>query len=223
MFASKSVATRRSAQTAPPTNRNPPGRKPGGPFSFRPAPLSRGPRPRGGSAARPGRARRSTSCSDSASRRLPAGPAWRKTFARLPPFPASMPKLQQRAATANEYALYALLLAQPLTGLGQTIFRGAPFQLGLWRTPALTAANHPLAAAFGALHEWGATALSSCAHCISAPPYFTPSSLATVCFSACCRVRRRPRSRRRKGARKYAARADGDGARQQDAQARRAR
>jgi hypothetical protein len=43
---------------------------------------------------------------------------WRHGFAYLPPFPASMPKLQQRIAKFNEYALYTLLLAQPLSGLG---------------------------------------------------------------------------------------------------------
>src|SRR5579863_2120713 len=34
---------------------------------------------------------------------------WRHGFAHLPPFPASMPKLQQRLAKLSEYALYALL------------------------------------------------------------------------------------------------------------------
>ena len=84
---------------------------------------------------------------------------WRKTRARLPPFPAGMPKLQQRAARANEYALYAVLLAQPLTGLGQTIFRGQPFPLALLKMPALASANQPLVSACRTLHEWGATAL----------------------------------------------------------------
>jgi superoxide oxidase len=46
---------------------------------------------------------------------------WRHAFAHLPPFPASMPKLQQRIAKLNEYGLYALLLMQPLTGLGNTL------------------------------------------------------------------------------------------------------
>jgi cytochrome b561 len=41
---------------------------------------------------------------------------WRHAFAHLPPFPASMPKLQQRLAKLNEYGLYGLLLVQPLTG-----------------------------------------------------------------------------------------------------------
>src|SRR5262249_53524595 len=34
---------------------------------------------------------------------------WRRRFAYLPPFPDTMPKLQQRVAKLNEYSLYALL------------------------------------------------------------------------------------------------------------------
>jgi|SRR5579872_4510255 len=86
--------------------------------------------------------------------------AWRASgAARLPPFPASMPKLQQLAARLNEYGLYALLLAQPLTGLGDTVFRGRPFTLALWRVPALVHADKPLFHAFHAAHELGAIAL----------------------------------------------------------------
>jgi cytochrome b561 len=36
--------------------------------------------------------------------------AWRRRFAYLPPFPESMPKLQQWIAKVNEYGLYVLLL-----------------------------------------------------------------------------------------------------------------
>jgi cytochrome b561 len=85
--------------------------------------------------------------------------AWRLRFARLPPFPASMPKLQQSAAKLNEYGLYAVLLLQPLTGLGDTVFRGRPFTLIVWRIPALTPPDKPLFHALHALHELGAVAL----------------------------------------------------------------
>ena len=84
---------------------------------------------------------------------------WRIAFAHKPPFPASMPTLQQGAARLNEWGLYALLLAQPLTGLGDTVFRGHPFTLVVWRVPALTHADKPLFHAFHALHEAGAVAL----------------------------------------------------------------
>ncbi len=47
--------------------------------------------------------------------------------AHLPPFPKSMAMLQQRIAQANEFGLYGLLLLQPLTGLGDTLFRGHAF------------------------------------------------------------------------------------------------
>ena len=65
---------------------------------------------------------------------------WRRNFADLPPFPPSMPKLQQSIAKANEYGLYALLLTQPITGLGNVLFHGRPFSLLIWEVPALTVA-----------------------------------------------------------------------------------
>ena len=84
---------------------------------------------------------------------------WRTCFAHKPPLPASLSKLQQLAARLNEYALYALLLLQPLTGLGDTVFRGRPFVLAIWRVPALLHADKAAFHALHALHEWGAVAL----------------------------------------------------------------
>ena len=84
---------------------------------------------------------------------------WRARFAHKPPFPASMPAPQRWAATLNEYGLYVLLLLQPLTGLGDTVFRGRPFTLGFWRLPAVTHADKPLFHALHGLHELGAIAL----------------------------------------------------------------
>ena len=46
---------------------------------------------------------------------------WRHNYAYLPPFPEGMPRLQQTIAKANEYGLYALLLVQPITGLGRVL------------------------------------------------------------------------------------------------------
>jgi cytochrome b561 len=85
--------------------------------------------------------------------------AWRQWFAWLPPFPAHMPKLQQWAATANELALYALLLLQPVTGLGDTLFRGRSFAILAWRIPALTPRTPWLFKLLHAAHEFGAEAL----------------------------------------------------------------
>ena len=84
---------------------------------------------------------------------------WRLRFAHQPPFPASMSKPQQWTATLNEYGLYLLLLLQPLTGLGDTVFRGRPFTLVIWRAPPLLHADKPVFHALHAVHELGAVAL----------------------------------------------------------------
>ncbi len=84
---------------------------------------------------------------------------WRRTYAQLPPFPASMPRLQQTIAKANEYGLYALLLLQPVTGLGDTLFRGRAVALFFWKLPAVLPKLKPAFQAFHALHEIGALAL----------------------------------------------------------------
>jgi cytochrome b561 len=70
-----------------------------------------------------------------------------------------MPKLQQRVAKLNEYSLYALLLLQPLSGLGMTLFRGRPFALLFWRVPALLSPQPELSQALWSVHEVGAVVL----------------------------------------------------------------
>jgi cytochrome b561 len=84
---------------------------------------------------------------------------WRVRFAHKPPFPETMSKPQRMAAMLNEYGLYALLLLQPLTGLGDTLFRGRAFTLAIWRVPALLHADRPVFHTLHSLHEWGAVAL----------------------------------------------------------------
>lgn len=84
---------------------------------------------------------------------------WRHNFAYLPPFPESMSKLQQTLAKANEYSLYALLLIQPITGLGRSLFRGAPFELFIWQVPALFEQDDAIRHVFGEAHEIGANVL----------------------------------------------------------------
>jgi superoxide oxidase len=84
---------------------------------------------------------------------------WRYNFAYLPPFPKSMPRMQQTIARANEYALYALLLVQPITGLGRVLLRGEPFELLIWEVPALLAPNDAIRHVFVEAHELGAIAL----------------------------------------------------------------
>jgi cytochrome b561 len=84
---------------------------------------------------------------------------WRRNFAYLPPFPQSMPKLQQSIAKANEYGLYALVFLQPITGLGGVLFHGLPFELFIWQVPALLEPNPAIRGLFVAAHEFGAKAL----------------------------------------------------------------
>jgi cytochrome b561 len=84
---------------------------------------------------------------------------WRRGFADLPPFPESMPKPEQWIAKANEYGLYVLLLVQPITGLGEVVFRGRPFTLFFWQVPALLAPYATIRSLFLEAHELGAKAL----------------------------------------------------------------
>jgi cytochrome b561 len=87
--------------------------------------------------------------------------AWRMTFARLPPFPARMSGLHRTAVKASEYALYALLLVQPATGLLTTLFGGRPFALLFWTIPPLLPRDAAIRDAFHATHEFGAWTLAS--------------------------------------------------------------
>jgi superoxide oxidase len=84
---------------------------------------------------------------------------WRHNFAYLPSFPKRMPRIQQAIARANEYALYALLLVQPITGLGRVLLRGEPFELLIWEVPALLTPNDAIRHVFVEAHELGAIAL----------------------------------------------------------------
>jgi cytochrome b561 len=85
---------------------------------------------------------------------------WRLTGAKFPPFPDTMPPVQQLAAKASEYSLYALLLVQPLTGLAQTLYRGKAFALFLWSAPVVVARDRALVHLFHGVHQWGAWALA---------------------------------------------------------------
>lgn len=85
---------------------------------------------------------------------------WRRFGPALPPFPSSMPTIQQWAAKLNEYGLYAVLLIQPLTGLGDSLFRGRAFPLILWTVPALLERNRALADAFHQAHLAGVQILA---------------------------------------------------------------
>src|SRR5713101_7970068 len=78
---------------------------------------------------------------------------WRQ-FSRFPNWPADMPQAMRYAAHWSEYALYALLLTQPILGLLHTNARGERANLFLLgRLPALIGRDLALAKQFLALHE----------------------------------------------------------------------
>ena len=70
---------------------------------------------------------------------------WRQ-FSRFPNWPPDMPQAMRFAAQWSEYALYALLLIQPILGLLQTNSRGDRVDLFfLGQLPALIGTDRPLA------------------------------------------------------------------------------
>jgi cytochrome b561 len=83
--------------------------------------------------------------------------AWRMKWAAFPPYPPAMGRAHRLVAQASEYVLYLLLLAQPLTGAIQSIYRGKPFDLFfILRVPAVVDRDRALVHLFHAVHEWGA-------------------------------------------------------------------
>ena len=87
--------------------------------------------------------------------------AWRLTKASLPPFPPQMTTLHRAVVKLSEYALYALLLGQPVTGMLTTLFGGRPFALFVWQIPQLILRNDMLRAVFHSSHELGAWTLAT--------------------------------------------------------------
>jgi len=85
--------------------------------------------------------------------------AWRLTNAKLPPFPNTMTELHRGTVKASEYALYALLLVQPITGMAATLLRGRAFAIFLWRIPQIMSKDTALVATFDLAHRFGAWAL----------------------------------------------------------------
>ena len=79
--------------------------------------------------------------------------AWRQ-FARFPNWPTDMLQPMRLAAQGSEYALYALLLAQPILGLLQTNAHGDRVDLFfLGQLPALIGQDRPLAWQLLVVHE----------------------------------------------------------------------
>jgi cytochrome b561 len=79
--------------------------------------------------------------------------AWRN-FAKYPDWPSDMSQAMRLAAVASEYALYALLLAQPVLGVLQTNAHGDYVSLFfIGQLPALIEKNRPLAQQLLAAHK----------------------------------------------------------------------
>jgi cytochrome b561 len=78
---------------------------------------------------------------------------WRQ-FSRFPNWPADMPQAMRFAAQWSEYALYALLLIQPILGFLQTNAHGDRVNLFfLVQLPALIGQDRPLAKLLLEVHE----------------------------------------------------------------------
>ena len=78
---------------------------------------------------------------------------WRQ-FSRFPNWPADMPELMRFAAHWSEYALYALLLSQPILGLLHTNAHGDRLNLFfLGDLPAVIGRNRQLAKVLLEAHE----------------------------------------------------------------------
>lgn len=84
---------------------------------------------------------------------------WKAGMARTPALPATVGRHQHLLARANEAALYALLLLQPLTGFLQSIARGKSFALLGANVPVLMAKDKALGHIVHEIHERGAWAL----------------------------------------------------------------
>ncbi len=84
---------------------------------------------------------------------------WRLTH-RPPPLPDSIPRLQQLAAEATHWGLYALLLIQAVSGYIRTVADGFPIEwmdsLGI---PTLLARNPELAKKALFIHEYAVLGL----------------------------------------------------------------
>jgi cytochrome b561 len=81
--------------------------------------------------------------------------AWRLTCMRIPPADPGLPRWQRLAARANAYALYLLLLAQPATGLVDSLFRAHAFPVFGVTVPVLFVRSKAVFHAAHGLHEAG--------------------------------------------------------------------
>ena len=81
---------------------------------------------------------------------------WRKTFAKLPPFPDDMTQLHRTLVQISEYCLYALLIMQPTIGLSAVLTRGRSFPLFWGHVPPLIPHYPTVQVVLMLLHRVGA-------------------------------------------------------------------
>ena len=84
---------------------------------------------------------------------------WRKTNAKLPPFPDDMTQLHRALLQISEYCLYALLVIQPTVGFSAMLTRGRSFTLFWGHVPPLLPHFPTVEAVLFSLHRIGAWAL----------------------------------------------------------------
>jgi cytochrome b561 len=84
---------------------------------------------------------------------------WRKTNAKLPPFPDDMTQLHRTLVQISEYCLYVLLVIQPTIGFGAVLTRGRSFTLFWGHVPPLIPHYPTVEAVLFSLHRAGAWAL----------------------------------------------------------------
>lgn len=83
---------------------------------------------------------------------------WRFTHAK-PAYPASMGPAFKKAAAAGHGVLYLLMIAVPLVGIPNFLYRGRPLNLGLFQISSPFEGNRDIAHQFGEIHELLAHAL----------------------------------------------------------------
>jgi cytochrome b561 len=84
---------------------------------------------------------------------------WKATYGQAAELPKTVGRLQACVARGTQYALYILVLLQPVTGALQSLLRGRPFPLLGVSVPMLVARNRGLSNMFHGAHEAGAWAL----------------------------------------------------------------
>ncbi len=85
--------------------------------------------------------------------------SWKTTAGRSPALPFDLSTLQRLAARVTQYALYALLVLQPITGFLQSIARGKPFALLGLTMPPVMDRDKDVTHLFHDIHETSATIL----------------------------------------------------------------